>query len=86
MTDSDDLSRAWAEVQAGLPAGWSLDGLRCASTGLGPDQRSDDWIAVAVGPGAVVREARANDPVAALAALASAFQQDADDGPTLPPR
>lgn len=75
MTDNDGLSAAWAEAQARLPHGWSLDGLRCASTGLSPDQRSDDWIAVAVGPDSAEREARAGGPIEALAALASSFER-----------
>ena len=76
MTHSDDLSAAWAETQARLPDGWTLEGLRCASTGLSPDQRSDDWIAAAVGPDSVEREARAGDPLEALAALASSLEKN----------
>ena len=74
MTASDNLSVAWAEAQARLPEGSSLVGLRCASTGLGPGQRSDDWVAVAVGPDEAEREARAEDPIEALAALASSLE------------
>jgi hypothetical protein len=44
--------------------------LRCASDGLAPDQRSDDWIALAIGPGGVERRARAADPITALDVLA----------------
>jgi hypothetical protein len=84
MAASDDLSVAWAEAQARLPTGWSLDGLSCASTGLSPAQRSDDWVAVAVGPGAVQREARAADPMAALAALTASFEPDAGGDATMP--
>ena len=69
---SEQLTRAWNDAQARLPAGWTLDSLRCASTGLGTDQRSADWIAVAVGPGAEQREHRAADPLAALSGLAIA--------------
>ena len=76
MTHSDDLSVAWAETQARLPDGWTFEGLRCASTGLSPDQRSDDWIAVAVGPDSAEREARAGDPREALAALASSLEKN----------
>ena len=76
MTDSDKLAGAWADAQSRLPEGWMLDGLRCASTGLGVGERSDDWIAVAAGPGAVEREARASDPLEALAALAISFEGD----------
>ncbi len=67
--DTNDLNAAWARVQAALPEGWTLDGLRCASTGLAEDERSDDWIAVAVGPDGDERRARATGPVAALEGL-----------------
>ena len=76
MMDSDELSVPWAQAQARLQNGWSLDGLRCASAGLSPGQRSDDWIAVAVGPDSVERQARAGDPIEALATLASSFEQN----------
>jgi hypothetical protein len=66
-----DLTEAWRRVQARLPAGWQLDSLRCASEGLAPDLRSDDWIAVAIGPGGEERRSRAADPVAALDGLAT---------------
>ena len=46
----DDLSEAWKAAQERLAEGWTLDSLRCASTGLEPAARSDDWVAVAVGP------------------------------------
>ena len=78
MTDSDELSAAWAKTQARLPDGWTLEGLRCASTGLSLDQRSDDWIAVAVGPDSVERGARAGGPIEALVALASSFERDGE--------
>jgi hypothetical protein len=65
-----DLATAWLDAQAQLPDGWALDSLRCASTGLASDGRSDDWVAVAVGPGGEERRAQAADPVAALSALA----------------
>ena len=74
MTD-DVLARAWADTQAHLPDGWTLDGLRCASTGLDVEKRSDDWIAAAVGSSGEQREARAQDPLGALAALAASFDR-----------
>jgi hypothetical protein len=70
-TDKSDLTQAWRRVEAALPAGWQLDSLRCASHGLSPDQRSDDWIAIARGPGGEERCSRAGDPVAALDGLTS---------------
>jgi hypothetical protein len=64
-----DIAPIWREVQAAMPAGWSLDSLRCASTGLDAEHRSDDWIAVGVTPdGAEVRSS-ATTPAEALRAL-----------------
>src|SRR5437879_13148755 len=44
------LNRAWIAAEAARPSGWQLDSLRCASTGLAPEQRSDRWLALAAGP------------------------------------
>lgn len=80
MSDGgEDLTAAWTAVQARLPQGWELDGLRCASTSLREGDRSDDWIAVAVGPSGAVRQARAGGPAAALDALVAAFERSAQD-------
>ncbi len=49
--EPDKLARAWAATDAELPLGWGLDSLRCASTGLTPEARSAEWLAVAIGPG-----------------------------------
>lgn len=68
-TDTDELTEAWRRTEAALPSGWTLDSLRCASEGLAPELRSDDWIAVALGPGGVERRSRAADPIAALDGL-----------------
>jgi hypothetical protein len=68
-TETPDIGAAWFRVQAALPEGWTLDGLRCASTGFTEDEGSDEWIAVAVGPEGEERRARAVDPVAALEGL-----------------
>jgi hypothetical protein len=73
-SDTDAVTRAWHEAEERLPQGWQLEGLRCASTGLGEEDRSDDWIAVAVGPSGEERVFRAADPVAALVGLAAAFE------------
>ena len=67
----DDLTAAWVWTQARLPEGWSLDSLRCASIGLQAEQRSDDWIAVAIGPDGVERTHRGADAFDALAGLAN---------------
>ena len=69
-----ELTEAWRRVQAELPDGWQLDGLRCGSEGLAADQRSDDWIAVVIGPHGEERRWRARDPVAALEGLRSALR------------
>jgi hypothetical protein len=70
---SDRLTRAWASTQERLPDGWTLDGLRCASSGLEQGQRSDDWVAVAVGPAGEERSHRAADAVSALEGLMEEF-------------
>jgi len=70
-----DMAAAWLAAQAQLPDGWALDSVQCASTGLAPEDRSDDWVAVAVGPNGEERRSRAADPVGALAALANSFRQ-----------
>lgn len=71
--DADALGQAWRRAQEALPAGWQLEGLRCASDGLAPDQRSDDWLAVALGPGGVERRVRAPDPFEALDELVASM-------------
>ena len=68
-----DLSETWARTQASLPEGWELDGLRCASTGLAPQERSEEWMAVAVGPSGEEQAFSASDAVAALEGLARSF-------------
>lgn len=72
-TDAEALGEAWRRAQEALPTGWQLDGLRCASDGLAPDQRSDDWIAVALGPDGEERRMRASDPFAALDGLVASI-------------
>lgn len=67
---SDELSAKWSETQARLPNGWKLEGLRCASASLRPEDRSDDWIAVAIGPDGQETSARAADPISALNRIA----------------
>ena len=69
MSETTDLSRVWAEVEERLPPGWRLDGLRCASTGLAREDRSEEWVAAAVGPRDEVRTCRAAEPDEALRGL-----------------
>lgn len=49
MSGSTDHSRVWAQAEEQLPAGWGQDGRCCASTGLAPADRVEDWAAVAIG-------------------------------------
>jgi hypothetical protein len=67
--DELDIATVWAEVQAALPAGWALDSLRCAGTGLAVEQRSADWIAVALAGDGTEVQSRAASPAAALRGL-----------------
>jgi hypothetical protein len=68
-TESSALSVAWTRAAAALPPDWELKGLQCASTGLSPEERSEEWIAVAIGPdGREVRH-RAEEPTSALEGL-----------------
>ena len=69
MDDSERLAAEWLRAAEALTPGWTLDSLRCASTGLSPDERSTDWVAVAVSSTRVERSHRAADPVAALDGL-----------------
>ena len=64
------LNRAWIEAEAALPIGWHLDSLRCASTGLAPEQRSTRWLALATGPTGETIEGEGDGPIGALHALA----------------
>lgn len=76
-SDTNAMTQAWADAEAKLPAGWQLDGLRCASTGLTPDKRSEEWIAVAIGPDGEERLHQAVEPASALSGLASSFEPTA---------
>jgi hypothetical protein len=78
MDDATRVTDAWRAAQADLPSGWVLDGLRCASTSLREEDRSDDWIARAVGPDGAVREFQAADPAEALAGVARAATASLD--------
>lgn len=69
-----DLARVWAEVEERLPPGWRLDGLRCASTSLAPEDRSEEWVAVAIGPADETRRFRAANPDDALRGLTTVFE------------
>ena len=66
MTEAPSLTTAWTAAQSHLPDGWQLTALRCASTSLLEEDRSDDWLAIAVGPQGEERIARGSGPVEAL--------------------
>jgi hypothetical protein len=65
----NDLTAAWIATQAALPAEWTLDGLRCTSTGLSSHERDDGWRAVAVRTDGLSAEATSDDPLDALRSL-----------------
>jgi hypothetical protein len=44
------LTALWRMADAAKPPDWELMGLRCTSSGLAPDSRSDRWLAEACGP------------------------------------
>ena len=75
MEETDELAhveRAWRATETALPPGWTLEGLRCQSTGLDPVRRSDAWRAVARGPGGEEHSGEGATPVEALTALGPA--------------
>ena len=66
-----DVGEAWRLAALRLPDGWQLDSLRCASTGLDPDKRSEEWIAVVLDPAGREHRYQAADPIAALEAVSA---------------
>jgi len=75
VADEFDLTTTWREVEALLPTGWHLDGLRCASTGLRPEDRSVEWIVVAIDASGAEIQHRAATPDAALCELPDRVQR-----------
>lgn len=69
--ETDHVLLAWKAAAEQLPPGWSLDGIRCTSTGLSPGERGDRWRAVAVNADGRSLEATADDPEGALDELLS---------------
>lgn len=63
------LAEVWNATEAALPAGWRLEGLRCTSTGLAPQERGDRWLAEACGPNGACVKVEGGQPEEALAAL-----------------
>lgn len=59
-----------------MPAHWRLDSLRCGSTGMTPQARSERWIAVAIGPTGAELTADGLTAESALAALGLAALND----------
>lgn len=65
-----DIVEAWNSARAAAPPGWRLEGLRCTSTGLAPDQRGDRWLAEACGPDGACIIVEESEPRRALRTLA----------------
>ena len=78
MDSGSELEKAWTDAEAALPPGWRLDGLRCASTGLAVEHRSEDWRAVARGPDDTMLEGRGGEPLTALSDLAEPVSSRAE--------
>lgn len=70
----ETLEDAWTATARALPDGWDLS-LRCASEGLGVDQRSDRWRAVAERRDGSTLEGHGDDPIAAMADLRRALSE-----------
>jgi hypothetical protein len=71
VNDAPDLGELWEYAATVLPAGWRLDALQCASIGLEPSQRSDDWTAVALDPDDRPVRVTASTPRAAIDRMAA---------------
>jgi len=52
-----------------------LDGIRCTSTGLSPEQRGEGWRALAAGPAGESIEGTGADAVAALVDLSRRIEE-----------
>jgi hypothetical protein len=75
VAEERSVVEAWTTTQERLPDGWTLDSLRCASTGLEHGRRSEDWVAVAVGPSAEERTYQDADAFSALGGLVESFDR-----------
>ncbi|HEX2766554.1 MAG TPA: hypothetical protein VHR55_07975 [Candidatus Limnocylindria bacterium] len=74
MDSADELTSAWRATQDRLPSGWTLDGIRCTSTGLAPQDRGEGWRALALGPDGQSIEVEGDDAEAALRELARTIE------------
>lgn len=72
----ETLATKWAATEAAMPRPWRLDSLRCASTGLAAEERSERWVAVALDAAGHVAEAEAASPEEALDALVQAVRSE----------
>jgi hypothetical protein len=68
-----EVELTWNTLVRSLDEGWDLS-LRCQSTGLSPEQRSEKWLAVAEGPRGASLEGRGDDPIAAMTDLLNRVQ------------
>jgi hypothetical protein len=49
MEETQRVLEAWKATDGQLPDGWAVESLQCASISLRDTDRSEDWIATAVG-------------------------------------
>jgi hypothetical protein len=70
-----DIADRYRETLRALPTGWRLKGLRCASTGLKPELRSERWMAEACGPNGRCVRLENESPHHALGTLAAQLRQ-----------
>ncbi|MDP9271328.1 MAG: hypothetical protein M3P14_10230 [Chloroflexota bacterium] len=68
-----EVELTWNALVRSLDDGWDLS-LRCQSTGLAAEQRSETWMAVAEGPAGASLEGRGDDPIAAMTDLLNRVQ------------
>jgi len=65
------LTELWLRAADAAPHGWTVQGLRCASTGLSVAARTDRWVAEACGPNGACERVELQSADAALTELAT---------------
>jgi hypothetical protein len=70
-----EIADRYRETVRALPTGWRLEGLRCASSGLDPELRSERWIAEACGPNGECFQLEEESPHHALRTLAAQLRE-----------
>lgn len=69
------ISNLYVRTAHALPDGWVLEGLRCTSEGLRPEQRRDGWLVEACGPAGDCVKIEAPSPAEALFALSAEMRR-----------